>query len=103
MMLNIRVLEIYSKFSIYLPLAFFLGIILLGQIIIIFLNNLNWISFNNIIVYIKWYSYINIKINAIGELLFNECYILFIGATLLLFIAMIGSIVLTLDKNKKKK
>ena len=44
----------------------------------------------------------NIKINLIGLLLFNKYYILFIGATLLLFIAMIGVILLTLDKDNKK-
>jgi NADH:ubiquinone oxidoreductase subunit 6 (subunit J) len=40
----------------------------------------------------------NIKINLIGQLLFNNYYILFIAATLLLFIAMIGVIILVLDK-----
>jgi hypothetical protein len=34
-------------------------------------------------------------------LLFNESYILFIGATLLLFVAMIGVIILTLNKKNK--
>jgi len=43
----------------------------------------------------------NIKINLIGQLLFNEYFILFIAATLLLFIAMIGVIVLVLDKNEE--
>lgn len=38
---------------------------------------------------------------AIGELLFNEGYVLFIGATLLLFVAMIGVIILTLNKKIK--
>lgn len=36
---------------------------------------------------------------SLGELLFNECYLFFFGITLLLFISMIGSIVLALDKN----
>jgi NADH:ubiquinone oxidoreductase subunit 6 (subunit J) len=45
-------------------------------------------------------SFINIKIILIGQLLFNEYYILFIAATLLLFIAMVGVIILTLDKTK---
>jgi NADH:ubiquinone oxidoreductase subunit 6 (subunit J) len=40
----------------------------------------------------------NSKIVALGDLLFNECFLLFIGATFLLFIAMIGAIILTLDK-----
>jgi len=35
--------------------------------------------------------------SSIGELLFNKLYILFIAAAILLFIAMIGAIVLTMD------
>jgi len=41
------------------------------------------------------------KIGVIGLLLFNKYYILFIAATLLLFIAMVGVILLTLEKNNK--
>jgi len=49
--------------------------------------------------------------SSIGELLFNKLYILFISAALLLFIAMIGAIILTMDddeylllkKNEKNK
>ena len=41
--------------------------------------------------------------SSIGELLFNKLYILFISAALLLFIAMIGVIVLTLDKASLKQ
>jgi hypothetical protein len=44
--------------------------------------------------------------SSIGELLFNKLYILFISAALLLFIAMIGAIILTMDDDyliKEKK
>lgn len=41
--------------------------------------------------------------SSIGELLFNKLYILFIGAALLLFIAMIGAIVLTMDEDVNNK
>ena len=34
-------------------------------------------------------------------LLFNKLYIIFIGAAFLLFIAMIGAIVLTMDNNER--
>jgi NADH-quinone oxidoreductase subunit J len=98
MMLNIRILEIYSIFSIYLPLAFFLGLIFFIQIILVFFNFFNIIELNNLLIYIDWTLFTNIKINLIGQLLFNNYYILFIAATLLLFIAMIGVIILVLDK-----
>jgi uncharacterized membrane protein len=35
--------------------------------------------------------------SSIGEILFNKLYILFIGAAILLFIAMVGAIVLTME------
>lgn len=37
--------------------------------------------------------------SSIGELLFNKLYILFISAAILLFIAMVGAIILTMDEN----
>jgi hypothetical protein len=37
--------------------------------------------------------------SSIGELLFNRLYILFISAAILLFIAMVGAIVLTMDED----
>jgi NADH-quinone oxidoreductase subunit J len=96
MMLNIRVLELSSTFSIYLPLACFLSLIFCFEFIYIY--NLFFFEKFNQLNYISWDIYMNSKIIALGELLFNECFLLFIGATFLLFVAMIGAIVLTLDK-----
>lgn len=102
MMLNIRLLEVYSTFYIYLPLAFFLCLILFIEVIYLFFKNFNIIYTDNLIIYYDWTSYNNIKIKAIGQLLFNDIYIYFIGATLLLFVAMVGAILLTLDKTSIK-
>ena len=102
-MLNIRLLEISSTFSIYLPLAILLSLIFFFQCLIVISNKFNIIEFSNLISYTQWFLYSNKKIVAIGQLLFNECYILFLGATLLLFIAMIGVILLTLKKEKNLK
>lgn len=101
MMLNVRVLELSSTFSIYLPLALFLSFIFFCLIFMLYFNSFNIIEFNTIITYTNWPNFNNIKIVAIGQLLFNESYILFIGATLLLFVAMIGVIILTLNKKHK--
>jgi NADH:ubiquinone oxidoreductase subunit 6 (subunit J) len=101
-MLNVRILEIYSTYSIYLPLAGFLSIIFFFWVLLIYYNNFSVIELDIIKPHVNWIYYKNIKITAIGELLFNEGYILFIGATLLLFIAMIGAIILTLGKIEKK-
>lgn len=101
MMLNIRVLELASTFSVYFPLALFLSVIFLSLIIFVYWKSLHIIEFNSLISYTDWSVLKNIKIVAIGELLFNEGYVLFIGATLLLFVAMIGVIILTLNKKTK--
>lgn len=101
MMLNIRVLELASTFSIYFTLALFLSLIFLSLIILVYFKSLYIIEFKSILNYTNWSTFNNIKIVAIGELLFNEGYVLFIGATLLLFVAMIGVIILTLNKRKK--
>ncbi len=57
----------------------------------------------NVIHYSNWNFTNNIQISSIGELLFNKLYILFIGAAFLLFIAMVGAIVLTMDDNDSLK
>jgi len=97
MMLNIRIKEV---FSLHLPLVSFLSLIYVSQILLILYNSISYVQLVNLIIYIKWSFYTNIKIVTIGILLFNDCYILFIGATLLLFIAMLGAIILTLEKKK---
>ena len=102
MMLNIRILEIYSTFTIYLPLAFVLSLIFVIQVLFVYFNTFNFIEFINLLEYTNWILFINIKIILIGTLLFNIYYILFIAATLLLFIAMIGVIILTLEKDNLK-
>jgi NADH-quinone oxidoreductase subunit J len=51
MMLNIRLLEIYSTFLIYLPLASFLCFILALFMIYFFIKNFNLFYFDNQIIY----------------------------------------------------
>jgi len=102
MMLNIRLLEIYSTFLIYLPLSVILCLLLISLLVYIFILNFNLLYFDNFIIYSNWINFNNIKIISIGELLFNNLYIYFFCASLLLFIAMIGAILLTLEyKNIK--
>ena len=103
MMLNIRILEIYSIFTIYLPLAYFLSLLFFIQIFIIYLDIFNFFELNSLLKLLDWIVFTNVKVNLIGQLLFNEYYILFIGATILLFIAMIGVILLTINKLDLKK
>lgn len=102
MMLNVRLLEIYSTFLIYLPLSIILCLLLILLYVYMFIFNFNLLYFDNLLIYTDWIFLNNIKIISIGQLLFNELYIYFFIASLLLFIAMIGAILLTLEyKNIK--
>jgi len=103
MMLNIRLLENTLNFSIYIPIIIFLSLIFIFQIIYFFFNIFNMTEIENVIHYSNWNFTNNIQISSIGELLFNKLYILFIGAAFLLFIAMVGAIVLTMDDNDSLK
>lgn len=98
MMLNIRLLENSFKYYIYIPIIIFISLIFFFQIIYFFFNNFNMIEMDNLIYYLNWNFSNQIQITSIGELLFNRLYILFIGAAILLFIAMIGAIILTMDE-----
>jgi len=101
MMLNIRLLVNSFNFSIYVPIIIFLSLIFLFQILYFFFNMFNIIEIESLIYYLNWNFSNNIQISSIGELLFNKLYILFISAAILLFIAMVGAIVLTLDDDYK--
>jgi NADH-quinone oxidoreductase subunit J len=99
MMLNIRLLENSFNFSIYIPIIVFLSLIFIFQIIYFFLHIFNIIEIENLVYYSNWNFSNNIQMSSIGELLFNKLYILFISAAFLLFIAMIGAIILTMDED----
>ena len=101
MMLNIRLLVNSFNFSIYVPIIIFLSLIFIFQILYFFFNMFNIIEIESLIYYLNWNFSNNIQISSIGELLFNKLYILFISAAILLFIAMVGAIVLTLDDDYK--
>lgn len=106
MMLNIRLLENAFNFTIYIPIVIFLSLIFILQIIYFLFSVFNMTEADNLVYYFNWNFSNHIQMSSIGELLFNKLYVLFIGAALLLFIAMIGAIVLTLDDdafNDKKK
>ena len=99
MMLNIRILDNTFNFSIYIPIIIFLSLIFMFQIIYFFFNMFNIVEIENLVYYSDWNFTNHIQISSIGELLFNKLYILFISAAILLFIAMVGAILLTMDED----
>jgi NADH-quinone oxidoreductase subunit J len=113
MMINLKIKETSIKFFFFNN--FFWKIILIFLINIfftfIFLNNFSYLNHNffelkyNILQtfwYFSWTSIIfNISnIELLGNLLYSEYYLHFILASILLFIAMIASIILTMQKSK---
>lgn len=104
MLLNLRVVEIYSGFYSYLPIGGLIGLLFLFELIYLiffdFEKNSLFIDQNkNILVVDQWIEIYNYKSNLslLGELLFNFYIHFFLIAAFILLVAMIGSIVLTLD------
>ena len=94
MMLDINFIKLREGFLQYLPFGALLGIVLLAELILIFIN----FKFNNIGV--EYHSTPVIKeienTKDIGLVLYTEYFYLFQLSGLILLVAMIGSIVLTL-------
>jgi len=100
MMLNIRVVDSYSK--IYIPIGSFIGLFIIYQIIILlyqegfsidFYLNLDFTLDLDLDLFNKIYD----NISLIGILLFNYYFPLFLIVSLLLLVSMIGTIILTTD------
>jgi len=101
MMLNIRFVQSQAMFT-YTPIGSFIGFLFIAEMIYAFYSDshLSTVTFYNLDVP-KLNNISNIVL--IGDALFNHFSHLLIVASMVLFLAMIGVIVLTLDLNKRKK
>jgi len=106
MMLNLRIVEVYNSLVSFFPIGSFLGVFFLFFIFFIIKQDYNLFSLsytsNNLlelglIDYSLLYSSSNLYL--IGDLLYNSYSYMLIYAGLLLLLAMIGSMVLTVDSN----
>ena len=106
MMLNLRIVEVYNSLINYFPIGCLLGV--LFYIFLIYLinfdnnsNSINYLNNNllelNVISNTLIYSSNNLYL--IGDLLYNSYSYLLIYVGLILLLAMIGSMVLTIDNN----
>lgn len=105
MMLNLRILEVYSSLVNIFPIGSFLGIFLFLELFYIIKKEyflLNYIYNNylelNIINNSLILSHNNLYL--IGDLLFNHYNLLLIIVGLILLLAMMGAIILTKDTSK---
>jgi NADH-quinone oxidoreductase subunit J len=99
MMLNLRDLRGILDMSNYIPAGFLIGIVCFFEIVV-FLN-LGPYLFDDC-DYLKWYFIEEINnIQALGRILYTNYAFLFILASFILLIALIGAMVITGDKKNK--
>jgi NADH:ubiquinone oxidoreductase subunit 6 (subunit J) len=114
MMLNIKLAEINEKKLRYLPIGGLLGILFLFEILLIvdndlipllFYNNIEALSEYRQLEFIDWSTSIHTitNIKAIGNLIYTYYFYFFLMASLILLVAMIGAIVLTMQKGIRIK
>ncbi len=127
MMLNIRVLELNERVISYVPIAlvivFIFFLLILSFVAADFINQSSQFFFNESLTKELLTSYFSSEsnpfdesktqfinsieyfdnLNSIGSLLYRKYFFVFILSGIVLLIAMLGSIVLTLNENKKTK
>jgi len=113
MMLNIKIAEINEKRLRYLPIGGVLGILFLFEVLLIVDNDLIPLLLYNTehLAEFKDSGFINwsenlqtvTNINAIGNLVYTYYFYFFLVSSLILLVAMIGAIVLTMQKGIRIK
>jgi NADH:ubiquinone oxidoreductase subunit 6 (subunit J) len=116
MMLNIKLAEINEKRLRYLPIGGVLGILFLFEILLIVDNDLiPLVNYNTnqsseititLLTLLKSFNFINwstkietiTNIEAIGQIIYTYYFSFFLIASIILLVAMIGAIVLTMQK-----
>jgi len=110
MMLNIKLAEISERKLRYVPIGGFLGLLFLGEMILIVINDLiPWLGSPDLWVqgaqtsagpWVSWAQLLEAvtPLESIGVLLYTYYFYFFILASLILLVAMLGAIVLTLHK-----
>jgi len=104
MMLDIRQTEIQENAFHYLPLGGFVGVIFFVQMYVVLHEDFLFVSPNDLFHYnpvhiYAWAPQSFSTIESLGSLLYTTYAYFFILASLILLVAMIGAIVLTLDKS----
>jgi NADH:ubiquinone oxidoreductase subunit 6 (subunit J) len=113
MMLNIKIAEINEKRLRYLPIGGVLGLLFLFEVLLIVDNDLiplllynteSFLEFQNS-SFINWSENLQTvtNINAIGNLVYTYYFYFFLLSSLILLVAMIGAIVLTMQKGIRIK
>jgi NADH:ubiquinone oxidoreductase subunit 6 (subunit J) len=104
MMLNLKIVEFRQSFLNHYPVSFFIMIFFLVEVYL-FLSNYSFVNFSLSYFshsYTTWVDLLQAKNNmfVIGSLLYTYYYLAFILSSIVLLVAMIGSIVLTFSKRE---
>lgn len=107
MMLNIKITNSFKDILKYFPIGNFLGFIFLFEILIVLMKNFKPNPYVDSFLFnisINWFNKIDSisDIESLGQILYTYYILQFLIAGLLLLLAVIGSVVLTLNKKNKK-
>ena len=107
MMLNIKVTNSVKNILKYFPLSNFIIFVFLIEILLIIFDSYKINPYKNsflINLNINWYDKIDSisDIEALGQIIYTNYVIQFLIAGIILLIAVIGSVILTLNKRNKK-
>jgi len=101
MLLNLRILELYSSFYHHIPIGGFIGLFFFFVFLFMILSTFgsaqfNYFSSEDYFVLPTYMTYIS-NISYIGYVLYNFYSFFVVIAALILLVAMLGSIILTVD------
>ncbi|MBB68040.1 MAG: NADH:ubiquinone oxidoreductase subunit J [Rickettsiales bacterium] len=108
MMLNIKVVELSENLFLYLPIGAFVAMIFLFEIFLVIDTDLMPVftkTTGDVINYIDWTNKVSYTSNIaqLGNMMYTYYFYLFLVASLILLVAMIGAIMLTLHRNTQVK
>lgn len=107
MMLDIKTVNLTKNTIKYFPFGSFISIIFLFEILAIILKNFKSNPYQNeflVNFYYNWYEKLDAltEIEAIGQVLYTHYVLQFLVAGYILFLAVVGSIVLTISPPSRK-
>jgi NADH-quinone oxidoreductase subunit J len=106
MMIDIKLEDDSLTVLVYGPLTYFLFFILGLEVILPFVNACHFYNAPiETFSFVNWFSYIDglTNIQLLGQLLYTHFFPFFLMAGFILFIAILGSLMLTLNVNKNSK
>ena len=108
MLLNLRIVELYSAVKYHIPIGAFVGILFILILLIVCLHDFKIFKFPSEDSKYSFDTWINLvfvehNLNLLGETFYNYYWDIFFLITLLLLVAMLGVILLAVDFDYREK